>query len=848
MKHQLKHKMSQEARSIADSLRQKGTCHIADFVEESGKAEIQLTRNDVLAFLDGGPYSELFYTPDDIAQFMATIGMSRHPEAVLDPVCGVGNLLSYCSEAESLVGVDINDSLMSAASIVCPRADLRRANFLDSSCDRTFDLVVADLPFGVRDLTTKAPLEQSIMLKSLKCLGNGGLLIALVPPSILWASSASSFREAILHDHCLEAVIALWPGALQATSIVPAVIVIGNRKTSRPVMVAAASGPEDLLRIAEQFASGKPEATVEIADLAQEWNPARLLAAHSEERDGFAYARIGDLADVVAGAYLPKAWLLDKGGFLVFKPRHVCDGRLAPQSSQGEYVGDDNAHLKEQAIARVGDTIVSLRYTPGTTYFVGPNDPPCIVPSGFAIVRSRENGGYIRAFLASSRNQRLLIEKARARATGTVIPGLSVHGLADIRIPMLPMDSLRDFDANEVAKKTPEDCAVFADTWITMDQDFSRKADRSTYSDQRCSRFSGGSESVIRETQLTPADACVSSIEPERPTVLELDMQDMFLSYFQPIIQKVAGRACEEILQRVGAYYAAERQNRGRDHAEVIEHLRRIGSETGLIPQVLTNTEEIKSRLEILQHEFASVKRSDRKTEEKIVLLTNELERTADTVQDRPDTLAGYREMCACTVLHWDQLEKLSQLSMTMAEYLLSTFEPLSEPDYSPCVLEYCKSLENELLNKIFMGFVTELKKPLVSVLMTPIIRSDTRTNGPATQFAEALLKYVEGSDRFRFTLGQMVHELQDTADEQKVASSSLLSSFRRYLSDHTFSARILDPEHLREVGRIVNDLRNPCAHPTQLNRRKALACKKRIPVQIAWVVESVRAIELDKE
>lgn len=835
MKHQLKHKMSQEARNIADSLRQKGTCRIADFVEESGKAEVQLTRNDVLAFLDGGAYSGLFYTPDDIAQFMATIGMSRHPDAVLDPVCGVGNLLSYCSEAKTLVGVDINDSLTSAASIVCPHADLRHANFLNSSCDRSFDLVVADLPFGVRDPTMKAPLEQSIMLKSLECLGNSGLLVALVPPSILWTSSASSFRETILNDHCLEAVITLWPGALQATSIVPAVIVIGNRKRSCPVMIAAASGPEDLLTIAEQFVSGKSEATVEVRDLAQEWNPARLLAAHLEERDGLPYARIGDLADVVAGVYLPKAWLLERGSFLVFKPRHVRDGRLAPQSGQAEYVGDDNAHLKEQAIARVGDTIVSLRYTPGKTYFIGTDDPPCIVPSGFAIVRSRESGGYIRAFLASSRNQDLLVDKACARAKGTVISGLSVNDLADIRIPVLPLDSLRDFDPVELMKKTPEEGAAFVDTWIALDRDYMRKADRSTNSDRNDARSTTCMRSQVHEGPAVASYGFLASTDRGSSMALELNMESMFQDYIQPVLERSVSEFGQLMAQALKAYYA----NEMRELARMEEQLRHISSDT---TQIRADTSEIKSCLMSLQSEFASVKRLARDPEEKIVLLNAKLEHATVAIQSQPDTLAGYRELCAGAVTNWDQLEQLSQLTMTMAEYLLSTFESLEGPDYSPCVLEYCKSLENELLTKVFMGFVKELRQPSVSKEMLPLVVADATANGVSAQFARALEPCLEHKNhRFRFALGQMQYELADIGDKGKVASSALLSVFRDYLGNRTFLDQILDPRHLERIRRIAEDLRNPCAHPAQLTRDKALRCKEDIPSELDWVVDAIR-------
>jgi len=842
MKQQMKHRMSEEARKVADSLRQKGTSHLGVFVEESDRAKVRLTRNDVLAFLDSSPYSGPSYTPDNIAQFMASLGMSHHPGTVLDPVCGVGNLLSYCSDARILVGVDINNSLTPAVSIVCPRADLRHADFLHTDRDRSFDLVVADLPFGARDPATKVPLEQRILSKSLECLNPDGLLVALIPPSVLWSASASTFRETVLREYCLEAVIALWPGALQTTSIVPAVIVISKRKRDQRVMLAAANGAEDLQAIAAQFVSGKPEVAVETSRLVQEWNPSRVLAASSEERDGLRYARIRDLAEVRAGVSLPKSLLLDKGSFLVFKPRHVRGGRLAPQPGQAEYIGAESRHSKEESIVRAGDIIVSLRYTPGKVYLVRVDDPPCIVPSGFAIIRSGESGGYIQAFLADTRNQDLLVNKARSYARGTVILGLSVRDLGEIQIPVLPLDDLRDFDADELAKKTPEECAAFVDTWIALDQDYMRKADRSTNSDRNDARSTTCMRSQVHEGPAVASYGLLASTDRGSSIALELNMESMFQNYIQPVLERSASEFGRLVTQTLNAYYADDRRALTRIQGQ----LRHISSNT---TQILADTAEIKSCLANLQSEFALVKRSDRQLEEKIVLLDCQLDRETSEIRAHSDTLVGYSELCALELRHWDRLEQLSQSSMTMAEYLLSTFEPLAEPDYSPCVLEYCKSLENELLTKVFMGFVQELRKPSVSKLMLPFVAADADGSGFMVQFAKALRPCMENSKcRFRFALGQMRYHLEDVGDEEKVASSTLLRAFHDYLGDHNFLDRILDFKHLKDLGRIVESFRNPCAHPAKLDRDTALRCKERVPPQIDWVVDAVRDPSLGGE
>ena len=64
----------------------------------------------------------------------------------------------------------------------------------------------------------------------------------------------------------------------------------------------------------------------------------------------------------------------------------------------------------------------------------------------------------------------------------------------------------------------------------------------------------------------------------------------------------------------------------------------------------------------------------------------------------------------------WDKLEKESQVFLPTGVVLQTVFADLSDVERSLYILEYCKTLEKELLNKIFKRYILDLYSRKINV------------------------------------------------------------------------------------------------------------------------------------
>jgi len=832
MHQQSRHQMSKEAQETADLLQCRGIERVTDFVNEAHQRSVHIDRDDVLGFIDRNRASRQHYTPDEVAEFMATIGMRHRPRTALDPACGVGNLLYYCSSAEQVVGIDIDNKLTPVASLLCPGADLRHADFLNTERDRLFDLVIIDPPWGLLDGSSRTPYEQRMVERSLECLAPNGVLVALVPPSLLWSDRAAAFREMVLRDYSLEAVVSLWPGALHTTSIGSAVIVIEKRPPKPRVFVAVADGPDDLPRLAVHLEHQEPSRTMDTDMLTEGWNPVRLLLRQAESESLIPYQQLSDLAEVIPGASLPRDLRRKHGDLLVFSPRHVRDGHLAPKAGDADYVDTETAEGHQQCIALPGDIVMYLRFTPGLIYSILPHDQRCIIPNGFAIVRS-ELSSYVRAFLSTAEHRKLVLDKARAHAQGSVIKSLSLTDVRYMRIPILPLDDPNDLDPESLRKKTPDQQAEILDGLVAIDKDYTSRVDYTASPSKR-------------------AVFCEAKIEPYRR------LAPLARASNRPDTEQESGNLHRELAPVVELLLAVTSESRTRtDRLE--QAIAQISQYFGLVLQnqqassdavariqlevtaVHTDTAAIVSHLDVLQTSFASIKDSEQTIDEKLESLRTVMDRMTATVHDIGTDLGPYTESATLLIPRWKWMETISQASLTMAEYLLKDFEPMKEADYSPCVLEYSKTLENELLAKVFIRFVDSLKTPAFAESLRGGLDAEARDNGDSMKFAKAVRSYLFGDGNLRFSLGDMLYELQNARENVNPGDSLVRCRFTEYLTSQTDVAQALNQSSLGKLQRFKDLYRNPCAHPARLDRSTAIHCRKEVPIDIEWVLSAAR-------
>ena len=182
-----------------------------------------------------------FFTPIDIADFMANVGLKNNPKSVLDPALGGGIFISALSKITPhnllFTAVEKDPLCLAMAKInllKCKNLDIEYKNmdFLDFN-NNQFDLIIANPPYvrfhdiGNRDETiTKIEKEIDTELsrlinyyalfffKAKNLLKEGGKLIFITPSEFLNVNYGTSVKEYFKKNYEIDSIITFENGAL----------------------------------------------------------------------------------------------------------------------------------------------------------------------------------------------------------------------------------------------------------------------------------------------------------------------------------------------------------------------------------------------------------------------------------------------------------------------------------------------------------------------------------------------------------------------------------------------------------------------------------------------------------
>jgi hypothetical protein len=160
--------------------------------------------------------------------------------------------------------------------------------------------------------------------------------------------------------------------------------------------------------------------------------------------------------------------------------------------------------------------------------------------------------------------------------------------------------------------------------------------------------------------------------------------------------------------------------------------------------------------------------------------------------------------------------EKLLDSSMKFlasAYYIKDKLDEIHAEDYSPYVLQFSRSIENELLNRIFLSFYEKID----SLDDTDTFLSKEFSNKKTSPFAKALSKRTE-----KFTLGTMQTILGFIWDPtgNTIQSSDLLRLFREHILN-IIDENFFTKENSQKLREITQDFRNKAAHLEQISQEE---------------------------
>lgn len=285
----------------------------------------------------------------------------------------------------------------------------------------------------------------------------------------------------------------------------------------------------------------------------------------------------------------------------------------------------------------------------------------------------------------------------------------------------------------------------------------------------------------------------------EKPT-LSKDIYQHIKDYFAGKVVSPPGK--EELIAGLG------------DHGAEI--LRRIDQLMEGQSDLSTRLVRVESELTNLQSEFQAVISASANIEEATTKLYAFLDRSTESV-----SLDAYRQGIAAWLPHWDRLEENSLLYLASGEYIHDQLTKVEAKDFSPFVLQYSRSIENELLRKVFLPFNDQIqtsseerRDELIDVAMK---------NPNAVPFARHLSK---GREDYTLGMMQKVMGFVKSPDGNTLKAVPLLQEFRLFVLSRV-DGQIFDKKPMRQLQDLVENYRNKAAHPYLLSSEDADSCKQ---------------------
>jgi SAM-dependent methyltransferase len=243
--------------------------------------------------------------------------------------------------------------------------------------------------------------------------------------------------------------------------------------------------------------------------------------------------------------------------------------------------------------------------------------------------------------------------------------------------------------------------------------------------------------------------------------------------------------------------------------------------------------DDLLSILGELKTDFEQVRALPREEEEKLFKLCQKIDSRLDAVYNREKpTIENYIQEVKRWLDLWELLDPESQKFLPIAEFIFDELSRIPEADYSPFVVQYCRTLENEILKKLFEAYHSIGLKDIDIYELTEKELKHNKTG----KFAGMVKK-----DRSTYTMGDMNFIMSLLKyDGNTLRESKLLQHFRDFTSQY-FDERIMEATFLNDLRKITNDFRNKAAHPYVLGLQIAKECQILLRKNLNLFLESLK-------
>lgn len=262
----------------------------------------------------------------------------------------------------------------------------------------------------------------------------------------------------------------------------------------------------------------------------------------------------------------------------------------------------------------------------------------------------------------------------------------------------------------------------------------------------------------------------------------------------------------------------------------LFERLDRIEQQ---IKSVNNKLDQLLALIKDISSDFTFIKNQHREDDEKIFKFYQSLDLKLNIlVKGQATTIDQYIEEVKRWLDLWETLDMESQRFLPIAEFIYDQLSRLSDADYSPFVVQYCRVLENEILKKLFEAYHSEGLKDIDIQILTL-----EDLNHPKTGKFANLVK----RNKSNYTLGDMNFIMSLlTPSGNTLKESKLLQHFRDFAMKY-FLENILERTFLADLDKLTKDFRNRAAHTEVMSILLAKECQTLLRKNLNLFLESKR-------
>lgn len=234
-----------------------------------------------------------------------------------------------------------------------------------------------------------------------------------------------------------------------------------------------------------------------------------------------------------------------------------------------------------------------------------------------------------------------------------------------------------------------------------------------------------------------------------------------------------------------------------------------------------------------LRTDFIQIQKLPREEEEKLFKLYQKIDAKLDNVyRKEQQTIHEYIEEVKRWLDLWENLDSQSQKFLPIAELIFDELSKLHDADYAPFVVQYCRTLENEILKKLFEAYHTN---GLTGIERDELVKVDL-TNNKTGKFAQMVKR-----NKATYTLGDMNFIMALLKHGGNTLSESPLLQHFRFFTISYFDEKIVEADFLNDVNKLTNDFRNKAAHPYSISVELAKECQSLLRKSLNVFLESVK-------